>query len=440
MKILIACYQMMDLGGIVGDLEALYQGLTTLGHEVEVRQLCWRTTIGSQRIDTTGMIKGSFGLWHDQTGWVWDQVHRIPYKGPENISRWKEFANGFDAVIWHLPVPSQNNENEGNSDWLELYEISPAQIAYVHDGNLHEGYPWVYAIQNRIKAFVATQGAAYGSLAQVPNRSYLVMSGQVDIENRKRMREPRWEDRLPGFYANFTAKGWKHLADLVRAVPHMNAYPKIYAGNGIDLRYMRSPDKCPPKYFASEQYDPDMKPEWKGKKIWDLALEHKLQHRDYVHPQERDNLMSRMRVHIDPSWSKKYARFGGHWNRTTVDSMIVGTIPIARNLGIATNEEGYGDIFNPGVNYFMIPWNTTPKQFADEVRRAICMSTQEYKRYLEEMDLIIDTWDNVKVAERIVKAITGDTKSDLPTQVGGFNETLSLRAEDVCRTFFKVSW
>lgn len=432
MKILIAQYEMLDLGGIVNDLESLYQGLVELGIEVHVRQMCWKESVRDKRTSQTDLIQGKMGLLFNQKqGWIWPESHRVPYMGVENLRQWRMFAETFDAVVWHIPVPSASNENVGNSDWLRLYDISVPQFAYIHDGNLRDSYPHIYAVKDKLKGLAATQGAALGCAKLVDLPHALVLTGQMDIQKRIDMRQP-WSKRSHGFYSNFTAKGWKHLEDLVRAIPHMSPVLfKIYAGNGIALRYMKATDKCPPKFWCDKEYDPDFNESWNGKRIWENALLHGLIWKDYVHPDERDLYMSHLRVHIDPSWSIKYSKLGSHFNRTTVESMISGCVPIARNLGVGIDETGICDPWIPGETYAMIPYDCTPKQFAKKVEETICMDESSYMKMLENWDKIIWRWDYRRVAANLLRLIL--KTSEHP--VGSFSEDVKRKSDEMMSHF-----
>lgn len=427
MKILIAQYQMMDLGGIVGDLEALYKGFVDLGHEVAVKQLCWKTHVQDQRSSKDGLITGTFGLQHDQTGWIWPASYRVPYKGLDNINRWKEFANKFDLVIWHMPVPSMNKENIGNSDWLELYELDgPKQVAYIHDGNFKDSYPYLYAVREKLVGLACTQGAALGSCQSINLPRALVRSGQMNIDQRKCDRFP-WAGRRKGFFSCFTAKGWKHLEDLVRAVPHMqNVSTRIYAGDGIAARYMRSKDKCPGQFIVKKQYDPDIDEAFYGQKIWDVAVSHGLHWLDYLHPKDRDVHMTTTMCHIDPSWSIKYARMGSHFNRTTVEAMISGCVPVARNLGLGINESGVTDIWVPNKNYIMIPYNATPREFAGIVEYAANLPEAEYQEMLENWDVMVHDWDYMLVATRVLDLADHPEKFEVGVESYELNQKSEL--------------
>jgi glycosyltransferase involved in cell wall biosynthesis len=366
MKILITFYDLNDLGGIINNQEGLIAGLRALGHDVTVRKLVWKTEVRTARSGKGDKIHGEMDLLYDQrSGWTWTGDRVFAYKGTRNLKRWKEFASRFDLIIWQIPVPSKAKANLGNLDWLELYDVNVPQVAYVHDGNLRDGAPHIYAIQHHLSGVIGVHPCAYHALASVPLPRAMAFSPQMNIEQRIKEADSALKERT-GFFSLQTFKGWKHVEDLVRAIPHMNRNikPRIIAGGGIQWYYMTSPDKTKPAFRVNVADDPDCCVADVGKRIWDLALEYGMEYLGYVHNEQREDTLQSVRLLVDPSWSTKYAKVGDHFNRVVVDALIAGAVPVARNLGISTNEEGIGELFKPDEHYFMIPYDATPKEFA----------------------------------------------------------------------------
>jgi hypothetical protein len=120
-----------------------------------------------------------------------------------------------------------------------------------------------------------------------------------------------WKNRKNSFISMQTFKGWKHVDDLVRAIPHVSKNTrKLMAGGGIEHNYMTSVDKCKPQYFVSEEKDPDINPIHYGRKIWDVALEHGMEWLGYLRQERIRFLLRQSKVVIDPSWSVAYAKVG----------------------------------------------------------------------------------------------------------------------------------
>lgn len=348
MKVLICFYEIQDFGGILNNQEGLYKGLLELGHKVKVVALHWKESV-KPNTSSKGIEDSAFGGKLDyQMGWT--RMERFAYKGAANLKRWKEYASKFDLIIWQIPVPPKGKGNEGNLDWLELYNVPVKQIAYVHDGNMIKSYPHIYCIVKHLTGAAGTHPCSYHSLAHLPVQRALAFTAQVDIEKRIRAADEANKKRS-GWFSLQTFKAWKHVDDIIRAVPFMGDYPKILAGGGIEYYYMTSKEK--------------IKPEYDG--IWYEAECAGLDYRGWVTNARREKILHKSACLIDPSWSISYAKLGDHMNRVVIDALIAGAAPIARNLGVATNKKGIGELFKPDENYFMIPYNATPKEFAQHV-------------------------------------------------------------------------
>lgn len=373
MKILITFYALNDLGGIINNQEGLYAGLRALGHEVAIKELHWKEKITDSSPDTSKKIKGEMGLLYDQRGgWTWPKWSKFPYKGKYNLKRWKDYASTFDLIIWQIPVPTKQRANFGNLDWLELYNVPVKQIAYVHDGNFEAGSPHLYAIMKHLTGVTGVHPCAYNSLKVVPLPRAMTFSSQMNIDERIAAARASHTTR-DGCFSLQTFKGWKHVEDIVRAVPYMKDYPMTLAGGGIQWYYMTSKDKCKEAFKVDRKYDPDCDKRNVGKPIWDIAIKHGMDYLGYIHNEERERQLHAHKFLIDPSWSVRYAANGDHFNRVVVDAIIAGAAPIARPLGIAHDVSGIGDLFRPDQNYFMIPMGVTPKEYAERINYYVAM-------------------------------------------------------------------
>ena len=427
MKVLIAFHDLMDLGGIINNQEDLYAGLEELGHEVRTVKLVWKDQVrtrGPNSLD--GYIMGKQGMYLNQrSGWVWEPRNIIPYKTKTQRSRWKDLASKYDLIIWQIPVPSKNKNNKGNSDWVDLYDVPVKQIAYIHDGNFPARYPWLYAIKKHLCGVGATHPCGYHSLANIDLPRGLFFTSQADQEER---RGPPFKERTDGWFSLQTFKGWKHVDDLVRAVPCMGGYPKVIAGGGIQWYYMNSDDKVKKEYLTEE-----------GEKIWDVAVRHGLDYLGYIQNSEREKELSRYRFLIDPSWSKKFGAYGDHPNRTSIDAIINGAVPIARDMGIAGPEGGDGQFFKSGVNFVMVPWNATPQEFAQIVDEAMNMGENQHTDMLEAGRVVARLWDNRVVAQHFIDMANGEASGALAIKndAGVFNQALSDKSDKYMEEFFQ---
>lgn len=387
MKILAVFFPISDMGGIINHHEQLCAGLQELGHTVDTRLLVWKSHAPRSVAGGKGTV-GYSGLEFDQRrGFTFREGSIIPYRGKSNLSKWKEFAAGYDLIIWQVAVPTKQAENRGNTDWIQLYDVPVKQIAMIHDGNFLDSYPWLWMVGQHLTALACVHHCALNSAANIDVPSALVLNPQeICMDHTHRMvTKESFIRRRKGFLSLQTFKAWKHVPELVAAVPHMEGLSaKLLAGKGIDYYYLTSKDKC--KYPG----------------IWQEALAHGMQYLDVITNHERDHLLGTVTALIDPSWSRKYARIGGHFNRVLVDAIKQGTLPIARNLGISTNAAGIGELFVDGENCLCIPWDATPGEFAHLASEYCNLGYPEYRKLMESAIRLLPEFDRKSVAQRIV--------------------------------------
>lgn len=442
MKILCAYHGVpKNPGGILNHQEVLGNAFQEMGHTVDMRCLLWTESISRVSSEVNRKLKQERGISSDmlfdqELGWFWPASKRLPYKGAANVARWKEFASNFDIIIWQTPVPTKKNDTEGNNEWPLLYDL-PAkvkQIGVVHDGNLPDSYPWVLAIAGNLAGMVGVHPCGFAGAQRVPVRSAMIPNPHWRPLERAQAAPNSGRN---GWASVQTFKGWKHVPDLVRGVPYMDlAYNKVLAGGGIDYHYLTSIDKMKPAYEASTAYDPDLLPELQGQRIWDLAIKAGMKFHGYIDNAARNKLFREAKFMIDPSWSRKYAKSGDHFNRTPVEGIIAGCVPIARNIGVSDNERGEGLLFKPDENYVMIPWNATPKEFGSAVDKAVRMKEKDRLRMLENGWNILNEFDSRKVAERYIAFAKGKKPEKWYCVKGATDATMQAEAQKVMKEHF----
>ena len=218
MKVLITMYGINSPGGIINHNEQLIAGLKQQGHEVNFVELSWREEIkGKTTKDDTEYELGASGIpVHQGKGWLFPRINRFAYKGDWNIKRWKRFAEDYDIIIWQIPVPTKQKDNEGNTDWLALYDLPERikQVAIVHDGNMEKSYPWIHQISHHLSGLACVHPCAYHGAAVLDVPRALIFNPQ-DLSSLTRNND--WKQRRNSFISMQTFKGWKHVDDLVRA-------------------------------------------------------------------------------------------------------------------------------------------------------------------------------------------------------------------------------
>ena len=392
MKIAIALYKIMDLGGIINHTEDLIYGLQQEGHDVTLLQLVYTDKSPRDSTSRTGTFSTSnSGLPYNQkTGWLFPARSKIPYAG-KKLEYAKEVLSSYDMVIWTIPVPSTNAENKGNWEWTELYDLPDTkQVAFIHDGGACDRYPYIMEIQDKLDGIMCVHHSAIGGSTFIKTPRYHVLNPFVSV-NRECL---PWAARKKGFVSLQTFKGLKHVDDLVRAIRYMpprgpREHRDIF-GKGIEYQYMTSVDKCKPKYFHED-----------GERIWDAAEANGMVHHDYIERKEVDLLLQTSRVLVDPSWSTRLGERGGFYGRVFVEAAINGALPVGRPLGIGDN------LFKPDEHYVSIPMDADDQTYADMVMSA--SSDSDANGFMREnLRDLVQQFDASLIARRVVAIATGE--------------------------------
>lgn len=418
MRICVAFHACMDLGGIINHTEQMIGGLKDLGHQVDFKELVYADRANG--VQKSGDFEiGPSGIPFNQSkGWNFAVKDRIAYKTGAGIRTAQQILNGYDLVIWTVPVPPKNKSHLGNDRWPELYALEPEvkQIAFIHDGNCRDGAPHLLHIQEHLVGLACVHGCALNGAAHLTVPRALVVNPQFNPIRAYL----HWNDKRPGFVNMQTFKAWKHVHELIEAIAYMpelrSGEFREVAGRGIEYQYMTSEDKCKPQYFH------DQNDEWfSSMKFWDAALGHGMTHHDVWSTDEVRHWLQNARVLVDPSWSKKYSQVGGHWNRVVVDAMINGAIPVAQAKGMGT------ELFTAGVHYVDLGKARDAQDYADIIMETGNMDSVSAAIYQEAARNILQMFDRRTVAQRIIDLANGE----LETIVGVDDPVVRKKYEDL---------
>lgn len=412
MKILITFFPIDDMGGIINHHEQLCAGLKELGHEVHTKCLVWRKEAPNVQCSTTrDLITEHSGLPFDQRhGFLFGRENFIPYMGATNLAKWKEYASGFDLIIWQVAVPTKRAENRGNTDWIGLYDLGVPQVAVIHDGNFLDSYPWLHLIGARLAGLACVHDCAFNSAKQINIPSARILN-PFDISRPSIISRDTFKARNPGFLSVQTFKAWKRVPELCAAVPYMGNIAKHLAGKGIDYYYLTSKDKC--KYPG----------------VWDAAIEHGLNYFGVVSNNWRDATLRKVTTLIDPSWSKKYGAIGAHFNRVMIDAILQGAVPIARDLGIGNTAD---DLFQGGWNCFSIPWDATPIEFGEMATDVANLPYSTYTNIIGNGRNLLEKFERKVIAQRFIDLGTGH----LCEQRGVLSHDVKIKGFRALQEFF----
>lgn len=400
MKICIAIYDCMDLGGIINHTEHLAAGLIELGHEVSFFQICYKE--GEPRAQKGGadlvkVLRSGTGVPYRQgLGWTFPAHNRLNYH-QGSTTKARRVLCEHDIVIWTIPVPPKNKPNKGNDVWPELYDLPGArQIAISHDGNAARGYPHILHIAPHLSGLACVHPCALNTCEFVKTPRAMIVNPQVDPVGRSSL---AWADRSKGFVNAQTFKAWKHAHELIGAIRFMKEAEieerRLVVGKGIEYQYLTSEDKCKDAYFHKD-----------GHRFWDKAEDNGMNHRDYMDEFALFAVMAATRAVVDPSWSERYSKKGGHFNRVLVEGMMAGCVPVGRLKGVGD------DFFVPGLDYVAIPEDADLQQYAEFLDGA-AHAPENYRDALRESYLPkLAQFDRKVVAKKFVDLAMGELPSE----------------------------
>ncbi len=395
MKFAIALFDINNPGGIINHTEQLALGFRELGHEVDLVSLEWTERQNGDR-KPQGIEDSVFGIKsHPYGGWDLTREMRVPYKGSQ-LGKAQERLSQYDGVVWTIPCPRKRKDSHGNTDWMELYKASPANVGVIHDGNLIGFYPNLVEVLPHFNGFACVHPCAHSTASALGGRADLVVNPMPD-----------WTDfpqtnRDPGWLAAQTFKGWKRVDMLVRAARYMDKdLIKLMAGGGIEHCYMTSETKCKDNYFHED-----------GVKIWDAAVDNGMNFLGFISAERRDAAMAGVNAFVDPSYSARYAKMGSHFNRVIIEAMRMGCIPVAQRS--VTEHAGW---LEDGKHYVALDHDMSPQDYAEVVQNAAHAHPHLFHESWSEL---IGRFDRRKIAQQYI--LLGMQKK------GQFNPTDDIKA------------
>ena len=139
--------------------------------------------------------------------------------------------------------------------------------------------------------------------------------------------------------------------------------------------------------------------------IWEQAVKWGMNYVGYITEQQRDKVFGYSKLMVDASYSKTYSRFGSHFNRVMVDSLIGGCVPVVRDWAMTKN-----GVFTVDEHYLEIPvTNESDPGKIDAIEFAEWLDyyLKHNNAYMNEVvtsgqDLIRKKFDATKVARRLL--------------------------------------
>jgi len=426
MKIAYMCHKSDTMGGFPQHTEYSIKGLKDLGHDVDFFFLNY-SSIDSRlnmekklELDRLGqyqnkgiklkLTKGvGTGLYFDpEYGWI---TPTVPYKELEQKIELKNKLEKYDAVFWHTPFWFKQSSSLKDTDWVMLLDLkNPVNIAFIHDANLRSNGAWQLHISKYFDRIINVHHASYNSCSELDTPRTLIFNPQdlsdVDYNssNFQNIKDTKF------FFSLQNWKGSKHVSDFIRAIKYINEEAVIYvAGSGMERRYMHATDKCKDIYYCRKKEDPDCPEKYIGMRIIDSALSHNgFMDGGWLDNNQVDYFFKEAAYFVDSAWYLINKKLGSHFSRTLIESMKHGVVPIARNLGLSGNLEGDGELFVSGENYIMIPYDSTPLEFATIINESLNISEEEYNRIVQNNYDLLPLFDINYVCKQYEQVIRGE--------------------------------
>lgn len=404
MKVLITIFEICDYGGIVAGVENLIKGFRLHGHEVDLvilRPNDQDPYIRKAEGPRSSWKSVSGGEAHALNGWYGVLV--MSYGTPHRMRAWQDHASNYDMVIHEIPNPTPV---EG---WQGLFDIAPPQVIVVHDAHFRDMYPHLTEIAHKIAGVTCTNHAGYRALEWFPAPRAFIGASHIPADWDHL---PRWDEKYKQVVCAHVWKAWKHMDIVVRAAPYLKEAALILGGDGIEGRYMRSKDKCKPKY----------------KGLWDAFLD--TEHR-YVGLLSHAELLEHYkysRVMVDMSYSKKFAALGNHFNRSILEAANYGCISVCTTENMATTNEQVV-LWEDGKTHIPVPQGCDPAFLAEVMDWAVSLSESEVQDMVWRVrQILLDHFNYEKSPLEFIKLANGKPAGIYPVlDVGSWPHSMPIQ-------------
>ncbi len=386
MKILVTLFEIQDYGGIAQSHELMMKGLMELGHECDFVILRGNDQDPYVRKPTgpagsyPSVMGGEVNTLH---GWYGQRV--MSFGTMRRIREWWKFANEYTLIIHQIPVPKPDRLGH----WPKIYDVDTPQIAWVHDANFRDLYPHLVLVAHKLAGVTTSNQAGYESLAWLPTpRAFMGVPHKME----KWGSMIPWKQRRKQAVCAHVWKAWKRMHIAVQAIPHMKKGQIIMGGDGIEGRYMRSKDKCKPRY----------------KGIWKKAMRAGMDYRGLMTHEQIFGLYKKSRVMIDLSYSKRFAVLGSHFNRSLLEAYNCGLVPICTDINMEDAFDAQTVLWKHGKTHIAVPTNVTPQELAREVEIVLAMKEDRANEIVRNGRRILKKhFDYINFAEDLIELALG---------------------------------
>lgn len=474
MKIFIADFQIAKYGGIVHYVKDMLRAFHDLGHEVDVAQMTPASTTQKaydkkvaefesgehqQKIKFHSQAGGYerddvVGYWFNTYyGYFLPPSNRIGVYEKDAVERWKTLVEDADIILWNfMPTKSSAWDKKGVSFdfWWKFFDLpkNTKQVFLVHDAYFNVRASNVSALKKKILFMACAHLAAYQCCSEIGIPRTLLLNPRY-IEDDAKMPVRLMNKRTQDFFAAHMFKSMKHMEELIAAVPYINKglderMSVTIAGTGIEYNYMTSPTKTKSNYMCTLKRDPNLPKKLDGKiSIWNRALKFGMDYRGQMSGGDVQKTLLNTKFAIDPSWSEHYAQYCfTHINGFIIEAMLQGAYPVLRDYrGLANvdTSEIYDPLFE-NIRAIIIPWNATPKEFAEKLKEAMKMSAKKFLRDTKHnFELVKELFNSKKNAEEIIRLCRGGRKLvKKELDIGVDSDNVKRITKDIMEDFYGI--
>lgn len=474
MKIIISDFTISKYGGIVSYVADMLKAFRDLGHEVDVVQMSptsitqnayerkvkeFESGEHEKKIKFQSQAGGYekdevTGYWRNNYyGYFLPPTNRIGVYEKNAIERWRNVVKDVDIILWNfMPTKSSAWDKKGVefNFWWKFFDL-PSDIKQVflcHDAYFNVRASNVSALKDKILFLGCAHLAAYQCCSEIGIPRSLLLNPRY-IPDGSRMPIKMMNDRKEDFFAAHMFKSMKHMEELIASVPYIqndisNRFSIKIAGTGIEYSYMTSETKTKSNYMCTIKRDPELPKELDGKiSLWDRAIQFGMKYMGQMSGTDVISTLKNTKFAIDPSWSEHYAHYcRTHINGFIIEAMLCGAYPVLRDYkGLAKEEkdEIYDPLFD-NIKAVIIPWNATPKEFAEELKKAMKMSPVKFlKDTKHNFELVCELFNAKKNAKEIIRLCQGGKnliKKEL--EIGKDSENVKRITNEIMEEFYNI--
>lgn len=474
MKIFISTFTISKQGGIVHYTKDMLRAFHDLGHEVDLVELSPSSTTQKaydkkiaefesgehQRKIKFHSQAGGYekddvvGYWFNTYyGYFLPPSNRIGVYEKDAVERWKTLVEDADIILWNfMPTKSSAWDKKGVAFdfWWKFFDLPKniKQVFLVHDAYFNIRASNISALKKKILFMACAHLAAYQCCSEIGIPRTLLLNPRY-IEDDAKMPMRLMSKRTQDFFAAHMFKSMKHMEELIAAVPYINKglderMSVTIAGTGIEYNYMTSPTKTKSNYMCTLKRDPNLPKKLDGKiSLWNRALKFGMDYRGQMSGGDVQKTLFNTKFAIDPSWAEHYAQYCfTHINGFIIEAMLQGAYPVLRDYrGLANidTSEIYDPLFE-NIRAIIIPWNATPKEFAEKLKEAMKMSPKKFlKDTQHNFELVKELFNSKKNAEEIIRLCRGGRKLvKKELDIGVDSDNVKRITKDIMEDFYGI--